>query len=137
MINETFKAKLENEIKIKAVRSSGKGGQNVNKVSTKIEILFDVINSGLLTEAQKKLIKEKNIPDKNGILRVTSQLSRSQFVNREDAIEKLFKILKNSLKVPRKRIKTKPTVKSGQDRLKEKKIISEKKKRRRFDVDEN
>jgi ribosome-associated protein len=137
MVNETFKAKLENEIRIKAVRSSGKGGQNVNKVSSKIEILFDVFNSDLLTESQKNLIREKNITDKNGILRVTSQLSRSQFVNREDALKKLLVILKKSLKVPRKRIKTKPTVKSKQDRLKVKKIISEKKKMRKFGIDEN
>lgn len=137
MINETFKAKLEKEIKVKAVRSGGKGGQNVNKVSTKIEILFDVINSELLTESQKNLMKLKNVADKNGIIRVTSQMSRSQFLNREDAFEKLIDILKKSLTIPRKRIKTKPTVISKQERLKEKKIISEKKKLRKLKNDEN
>lgn len=137
MINETFKAKLEKELTVKAVRSSGKGGQNVNKVSTKIEVIFDVNNSALLTESQKTLINKKNKTDKNGFIRVTSQKSRSQFLNREDAVEKLIDIIKKSVKSPRKRIKTKPTVKSGQERMKVKKIISEKKKMRKFNTDED
>lgn len=135
MINKTFKAKLESEILIKAVRSSGKGGQNVNKVSSKIEVMFDVRNSALLSDEQKKLIFSKNITDKNGFIRVTSQKYRSQFLNREDAVDKLLEILKNSFKVKRKRIKTKPSVISAQERLKEKRIISEKKKMRKINSD--
>ncbi|MBN1634652.1 MAG: aminoacyl-tRNA hydrolase [Ignavibacteria bacterium] len=136
MIDETFKAKLEKEIKIKAVRSSGKGGQNVNKVSSKIELIFDVNSSLLLTEEQKRIILEKNITDKKGCIRITSQISRSQNLNKEDAIDKLMMLIKKSVKIPRKRLKTKPTKISKEDRLKWKKIISEKKKMRKFKTDE-
>lgn len=137
MIDTVFKAKLEKEVKIKAVRSSGKGGQNVNKVSSKIELIFDVKNSILLTEEQKQIILKKNITDKNGYIRITSQTSRSQYLNKEDALEKLVRLIKNSVKKPRKRIKTKPTKISKEDRLKQKKIISEKKKLRQLNSDEN
>lgn len=137
MIETTFKAKLEKEAKIKAVRSSGKGGQNVNKVSSKIELIFNVKNSILLTEEQKQIILKKNITDKNGYIRITSQTSRSQYLNKEDALEKLVRLIKNSVKKPRKRLKTKPTKISKEDRLKQKKIISEKKKLRKLNSDEN
>ena len=136
MIDESFKAKLEKEISIKAVRSSGKGGQNVNKVSSKIELIFDVKNSVLLLESQKQIILNKNITDKNGCIRITSQKSRSQFINKEDAVDKLIRLIKISVKIPRKRLKSKPPKVSKEDRLKQKKIISEKKKMRKLNPDE-
>ena len=136
MIDETFKAKLEKEISIKAVRSSGKGGQNVNKVSSKIELIFDVGNSVLLPEEHKQIILKKNITDKNGCIRITSQKSRSQYLNKEDAVDKLIRLIKNSVKIPRKRLKSKPTKVSKEDRLKQKKIVSEKKKMRKLYPDE-
>jgi len=131
MLDISFKEKLEKEISVKAVRSSGKGGQNVNKVSTKIEIIYDVINSGLLTEVQKNVILRKNLTTQNGLIRVTSQKYRSQNMNKVDAVEKLFDLLKSSLKTKRKRIKTKPTATSKTERRKEKKQKSEIKKMRR------
>jgi ribosome-associated protein len=136
MIDESFKAKLEKEISIKAVRSSGKGGQNVNKVSSKIELVFDVNNSVILPDYQKQIILTKKITDKNGCIRITSQKSRSQYLNKEDAVDKLIRLIKNSVKIPRKRLKSKPTKVSKEGRLKEKKIVSEKKKMRKLNPDE-
>ena len=71
---------FESEISFKSSRSGGKGGQNVNKVETKIELNFDVLNSNLLKdeERDKIFVKLKNRIDKNGILRIISQSERSQ-----------------------------------------------------------
>ncbi len=73
------------ELTFRFSRSGGPGGQNVNKLETKVELLFDVARSAGLTDEQKQLIltREKNRIDADGMLRVTSQESRSQFENRE------------------------------------------------------
>lgn len=122
------------EIEIKASRSSGKGGQNVNKVSTKIELVFDVNASELLNEEEKSLVMEKlaNRISKEGKLVLQSQESRSQFTNKEIAIEKLYTLLENALKKEKPRKKTKPSIAKKQERLQGKKVISEKKKQRNF-----
>ena len=122
------------EIEIKASRSSGKGGQNVNKVSTKIELVFDVNASDLLNEEEKYLILQKlaNRISKEGKLVLQSQESRSQFTNKEIAIEKLYNLLENALKKEKPRKKTKPSLAKKQERLQGKKVISEKKKQRNF-----
>lgn len=122
------------EIEIKASRSSGKGGQNVNKVSTKIELVFDVNASELLNEEEKHLILQKlaNRISKEGKLVLQSQESRSQFTNKEIAIEKLYNLLAIALKKEKPRKKTKPSIAKKQERLQGKKVISEKKKQRNF-----
>jgi ribosome-associated protein len=122
------------EIEIKASRSSGKGGQNVNKVSTKIELVFDVNNSELLNEEEKSLISQKlsNRISKEGKLILQSQESRSQLMNKEIAIEKLYELLETALKKEKPRKKTKPTKAKKEQRLQVKKEISEKKKSRNF-----
>ena len=124
---------LLNELTFKAVRSSGSGGQNVNKVSTKVELRFDIENSEFLTEEEKKRIakKLKNRISNEGILIITSDTERTQLRNKNNAIEIFFELLEEALKKPKKRKKTKPTQASKEKRLKEKKIQSEKKQFRK------
>lgn len=127
-----FNIDLSAELTFQAVRSSGAGGQNVNKVATKIELRFHVQNSQLLTEEQKAIILEKltNKINQEGYLIITSQETRSQLKNRELAIEKLYKLLDKAFFVPKKRKATKPSQAAKEERLKSKKIESEKKANR-------
>jgi len=124
------------ELQFKTSRSSGKGGQHVNKVSTKVELRFDIINSQLLSDEEKKrlLQKLKNRINKEGILQIASDKERSQLANKKAVIEKFYALLTKALKVPKKRIPAKPSQKAKKKRLKEKKLLSEKKKLRRKDV---
>lgn len=114
-------------------RSGGPGGQNVNKVSSKVMLCFHVQNSLLLTEDEKIRISEKLAKKINseGILQIVSQAERTQLGNKERCIEK-FKILINkALTIPKKRKRTKPSKSAIQKRLDEKKIKSEKKEYRK------
>ncbi|MDY6799709.1 MAG: alternative ribosome rescue aminoacyl-tRNA hydrolase ArfB [Bacteroidota bacterium] len=124
---------LLNELTFKAVRSSGSGGQNVNKVSTKVELRFDIENSEFLTEDEKARIfkKLKNRISNECILIITSDTERTQLRNKNKAIEIFFDLIERALKKPKKRKKTKPTLASKEKRLKEKKIQSEKKQFRK------
>ena len=128
---------LENELKFLAVRSGGKGGQNVNKVSTKIELYLDVNNSTVLTEEEKLLIisKLKTRVSSDGILRIVSQTERSQLQNKIIAKKKFFDLLAQAFKKEKKRRKTNPSKASKITRLKVKKIISEKKSLRIKKID--
>ncbi len=105
------------EIIFKAVRSSGAGGQHVNKVSSKVELYFDLKNSHVLSESQKQTLL-KNISSrltKKGNLKLTSGESRSQHINKEKVIKRFFKILEKGLIVPKKR---KPTKMSRAQKIK-------------------
>lgn len=121
------------ELVFKAVRSSGSGGQNVNKVSTKVELRFDVEHSEFLTGDEKIRIfkKLKNRISNEGILIITSDTERTQLRNKNKAVELFFNLLEQALKKPKKRKKTKPTRASKEKRLKEKKVQSEKKQLRK------
>ncbi|MEP7169912.1 MAG: alternative ribosome rescue aminoacyl-tRNA hydrolase ArfB [Bacteroidota bacterium] len=127
---------LENllkEVSYKAVRSGGKGGQNVNKVSSKVELTFDVVNSNFLSDEQKEIILKKlssKISDK-GILRLTADSERSQFSNKEIVSEKFLVLIQKALTPKKKRVASKPSKASKEERLKLKKEKSEKKESRR------
>ena len=111
------------ELKFKAVRSSGAGGQHVNKVSSKIELIFDLLNSSELLDEEKELLLKNLRPKltKENILLLTCGESRSQHKNKEIIIKRFLKLLTNGLKVPKKRKPTKPSKSSIKRRLEKKK----------------
>jgi len=121
------------EVTFRTSRSSGAGGQHVNKTETKVDALFDVKSSSGLTEAEKGRVFEKlaaRINDE-GILSVTSQKARSQLANKEHALDRMESLLVKAVIPKVKRIRTKPTKQYIEERLKEKKVQSEKKARRK------
>jgi len=125
---------FESEFYFKTSRSGGKGGQNVNKVETKVELNFDVTGSGLLSEIQKEkiLTKFKNRIDKNDVLKITAQTERSQYMNKLKAIKKFYELLEKAFKVEKIRKKIKLSRSDKEKRLTAKKTISEKKNLRRL-----
>lgn len=120
------------ELDFKAVRSSGAGGQHVNKVSTKIELSFDVVNSQVLSDPQKERIYRKlgKRLTKENVLKLQCDESRSQHKNKELAIERFLQTVEGALKVKKKRRKTKPSRSAIAKRLKAKKKNAQKKANR-------
>ncbi|NPA36122.1 MAG: aminoacyl-tRNA hydrolase [Chlorobi bacterium] len=137
MNNRIFIYGRENELLKEVVyhtaRSSGAGGQHVNKVETKVELRFNISGSHILSEIEKQLIlkKLKNRINAEGELILSSGVSRSQFQNKQKVTEKFLELINNALKPVKKRIATKPTKASVRKRLEAKKKHSEKKAYRR------
>jgi ribosome-associated protein len=127
------KAELQKETSFKTSRSGGKGGQNVNKVSSKVELLFSVNNSALFTDEEKELLNEKlqSRFNKDGLIQVVCDIERSQYLNRELALERLIMLLTKALHQPkiRKALKVSKAAKAA--RLQAKKMIAVKKESRR------
>ncbi len=123
-------------IVFKFTRSSGKGGQNVNKVSTKVELLFS-INELRASDELKSIILSKlqNRIDSEGIVRIVSQESRSQWQNKKIAIEKLSDMIMKASFVDRHRVATKPSHSSKIRRVEGKKIHSKRKVLRRKNIE--
>ena len=123
------KAKIVQELRFKAVRSSGAGGQHVNKVSTKIELSFEVPKSTGLTDAEKEriLIKLDHRLTKDYVLHLQCDESRSQHKNKKLVIKRFLDLIENTLKVPKKRKATKPSQASIERRLQSKKKAAQKK----------
>jgi ribosome-associated protein len=115
------------EIELRFSRSSGPGGQHAQKSETRVEATFDVEASKTLTETQKRRVTAKAGP----ILRAVAQDERSQWRNRELAVERVVEQLRAALKVERKRVPTKPSAAARQRRLEEKKRRAERKRLRR------
>lgn len=117
---------FSSELVFQATRSSGPGGQNVNKVSSKVELRFNLWSSALLDEQEKAIIAEKltNKINKEGELVLVAQTDRSQLKNKEKVIEKFYHLLEKALMPPKKRYKTKPTKASVEKRLESKRVKS-------------
>ena len=128
------KETIKTEIQYKAVRSSGAGGQNVNKVSTKVQIVFIPNESNGLTEEEKATLTEKlaNRLSKEGSIRVECDDTRSQLKNKELCVQRLFLLLENALKKDKKRLATKIPKSVIKKRLDDKKRNADKKENRNF-----
>jgi ribosome-associated protein len=114
------------EVSFKAVRSSGAGGQNVNKVAAKVVLSFDLNQSKGLTDEEKARLLHKIATKltQDSLLIITSEEERSQVKNRAIAINKLIKCLEDGLKIPKARQKTKVPRSVNEKRLQAKKVMS-------------
>lgn len=121
------------EIAFQTSRSSGPGGQNVNKVESRVELRWSLMASQVLTEAQKQLILEKIAEQLTleGYLLVVAQDDRSQLRNKEIALARFYELLQKSVRRPKPRRATRPSAGAVRKRLEGKKINSEKKANRR------
>lgn len=124
---------LTQELQFKAVRSSGPGGQHVNKVSSKVVLTFDIINSkGLsLLEKERVCLKLSQKISKDKLLHLQCTDTRSQHKNKELVIDRFFDLIQKALQVSKKRRRTKPPRSAIAKRLRTKKRAAEKKANRR------
>lgn len=131
------KADVQREVTYRTSRSGGKGGQNVNKVSTKVELLFPIATSQLFTDDEKQLLTHKlhSRFNKDGLLQVVCDEERSQLLNKEIALERLLHLLTQALIIPKVRKKVKLSKAKKAARLDAKKQHSAKKESRRKDFD--
>ncbi len=127
------KEQIHRELQFKAIRSSGAGGQHVNKVSSKVELTFPLqASEGLsLLEKGRLLLKLDSKLTKEGLLILQCDEARSQHKNKEIVIKRFFSLLQKGLEVPKKRRPTKPSKSSIEKRLKSKKKDSDKKASRK------
>lgn len=127
------KPDLQRDVHYKTSRSGGKGGQNVNKVSSKVELLFSITASALFNddEKQRLLTKLQSRLNKDGFLQIVCEEERSQYLNKEKALDKLIHILTNALHQPKKRKASKPSKSSITARLDDKRRAALKKINRR------
>jgi ribosome-associated protein len=123
----------ENEIQLEFVRSSGPGGQNVNRVATAVQLRFDVRNSpSLPDDVRQRLtrIAGKRVTE-DGVLIIDARRYRTQERNRQDAIDRLVELIRRAARKPKVRRPTRPTAKSKRRRLEAKRRRSEKKRLRK------
>jgi ribosome-associated protein len=131
-IIKVYDRDFSSELDFTTSRSSGPGGQNVNKVNTKVTLRFDIDASQQLNEQEKDTLKEKlaNKISNDAVLIIASEATRSQLKNKEEAISKFYGLLKKTFQVRKKRKPTKPKKSAIEKRLKEKQKQSEKKQYR-------
>ena len=128
---------LENEFNFSMSRSSGPGGQNINKLNTKVELRFSILNTLHFTETEKDLISEKlkKKINKEGELILISQSERTQLMNKKAVTEKFYNIISKALTVRVKRRSTRPTLSSVIKRLEGKRNLGYRKKLRKQNGD--
>jgi ribosome-associated protein len=119
---------LESELEFSAIRASGPGGQHVNKVSSAVQLKFDVVSSSLPSAVKARLIalSDRRIT-KEGLIVIKAQRFRSQDKNKQDAVERLELLVSKAAAVPKKRLATRPTRSAKERRLKNKLYLSKKK----------
>lgn len=124
---------LLTELNFKGIRSSGPGGQHVNKTASKVEVTFDLESSQALSEIEKERLRSKLASklSSEGILTLQCGETRSQHRNKTIVIERLLELLQKNLKVAKKRKKTKPSKNAIERRLKSKKEHALKKSNRK------
>ncbi len=124
----------EEELDVRFSRSGGPGGQNVNKVETKVDLAFNVNGSRCLSDEQKRTVLAalSSQVDERGHLHVSAQRSRSQWRNREDAIQKFVRMMQRALAPAKKRVATLRTAASRERRLRAKRIRGDTKRMRRI-----
>lgn len=122
------------ELTYKTSRSSGAGGQNVNKVETSVTVMWNIAGTEIFKEEEKELIalKLKNRINLEGILQLTVSESRTQLQNKKIATEKILDLVNKSLVKPKLRKPTKPSKRQVEKRIQAKKQLSEKKENRKF-----
>ena len=120
-------------VTFKTSRSGGKGGQNVNKVSSKVELIFNINEAYFFNEDEKELLKLRleNRLDTEGLLHIVSQEDRSQLLNKEKTVVKLVELIKKSLLIQKKRKPTKTPKSVIESRLKNKTVKAFKKESRK------
>jgi ribosome-associated protein len=120
------------ELSFRFSRSSGPGGQHVQKTSTRVELLFDVEGSPSLTESQRAQVRARlsGYIDSSGVLHLVAQSERSQVRNREEVVQRFQDLLTKALKPRKRRRPTRPTAQSKEKRLRRKKMRSETKRSR-------
>jgi len=120
------------ELSFRFSRSSGPGGQHVQKSSTRVELLFDVANSPSLSEPQRARVLKRlaGYIDSAGVFRLVAQSERSQLRNRQEAVARFQALMRRALKRRKRRKPTRPTAASKERRLREKRRRSEIKRRR-------
>lgn len=131
------KEALQKEVTYKTLRSGGKGGQNVNKVSSKVELLFSVNDSQLFTDEEKTRLNDKlqSRLNKDGFIQVICDEDRSQYLNKQKAVDRLVNLLNNALQVPKIRKKKTVSKAAKAARVENKRIHSAKKESRRAKFD--
>jgi ribosome-associated protein len=127
------KEEILKSVIFKTSRSGGKGGQNVNKVSSKVELIFNISEAIFFNDEEKDLLKVRleNRLDSEGLLHIVSQEDRSQLLNKERTVVKLIDLLKRSLLIQKKRKPTKIPKAVIQKRLANKSVNAQKKENRK------